>query len=87
MTAPIPCTRGHELNGMKRCAICEGERNRSINDRLRDKIIDVKARMESAHEPEDERRMLRELNAAGHPDPMSLITAIKTRLESKGRRR
>lgn len=83
------CPRGHELNGMKRCATCEGERNRSLNDRLRDKIIEVKARMESAHEPEDERRMMRELNAVGHPDPLGLLTAIRNRLDNstKGRRR
>lgn len=64
----------------KRCPKCEGARNRKAVDATAVVIKQLKA----SRNPEEERVLLKQLDAMGHPDVNGLVLAIRNRLSAGG---
>jgi hypothetical protein len=71
------------------CDRCRAEFRRTAPDRRRgqvDRMRPVIVRLKRSSNPEEERELIKQLEAYGHPDVTGLVAAIRARIESKGTR-
>lgn len=67
---------GHKRSYSKRCLKCEGDRNRSRVEQMRELIIESKRLLTGGTDPETERVILHKLRAAGHPFPEEFVKSV-----------
>lgn len=73
------CGRSYAIRSFGECVFCQGNRNRQNHNAVRDAIRELK---DGRANPEQERRLIKQLHELGHPDLKGLLDTLAAQREA-----